>query len=460
MGTTVLGCRGSYENGEVLLERGMRYRNDRGITMGYLDMAERAIKRLKTNQPLVEEYFKSLQGRASKKTGESLTPKTILNYVAMLAKPLNDIGAFETWSLQKLEEYWAHSEDFNITKNSPYRRAVAQFLTWMIERSTDRDEAERLARLMQTVRNIRLVRRNLSVDDLLTPDDVEMLIASAKRSVAPVRNACLVAFLWETGMRPSELRQLNYEDVQLENGYAKIFVRESKTERRVIALAEGLPYLKEWLNAHPKKEKGSPLFTSLNRKNLHARFGERALGDILKPIAHSANLPLRTPIANSRRGVNQKIHRGITPYLFRHSRITYLLNKARMNILDVARMCGTSVGMIERTYGKWMEQDTLVPYLQAVGIIKEDITELQQLAILECPKCKATLPPSLVICTECDYIIDDTLREKEQTKIERIVDARIEEMTIPMYTLKEMLKLMKEKSGQELVDYLEEIEAE
>ncbi len=397
--------------------------------MDYLKAATRQIERLQSDRKLMEQYLTSMKARTSRKGGK-LSEKTIFNYISHPAKLIQNLGPLETWTRERLEQYWANSEDYNITKTDPYKSNLRGLLRWLIDRTDDRDENLKLSRMVRTCK-AGVVRRELSAADLLTPGEVELIREAASRGPTPARDRCLVSLLWESAMRPLEVISLNYEDVELGEGYAKVFVRKSKTEERTVPIVEALPDLKRWLNDHPLKERGSPLFTSFNHRNLNGRLGERSLNDILTSVMQRTDgFKTRPPVRNTRKGISHEKHKGVTAYLFRHSRITFCLNVLKMRALDVARLAGTSILMVESTYGKFIERDTIEPYLQAKGVTQaERVTPEQELVAIECPRCQITLPPNMAICVDCDYILDERLREKQEVKmadIEDLIDTAIE----------------------------------
>jgi site-specific recombinase XerD len=87
-------------------------------------------------------------------------------------------------------------------------------------------------------------------------------------------------------------------------------------------------------------------------RSLHAAGAPQAPGALLLPRQDGkkwrrADWWLHVTAAARRAG----LPRGTCPYTLRHSFITSALTEGGMSTLDVARICGTSVVMIERHYG-------------------------------------------------------------------------------------------------------------
>lgn len=86
------------------------------------------------------------------------------------------------------------------------------------------------------------------------------------RASGPMERALLYV-LWDTGMRPAEVLSLRWDSVEESEG--NLFLQlppdeESyfglKTGPRRVAIVESVAALKEWMNAHPTKRAGDPLW--------------------------------------------------------------------------------------------------------------------------------------------------------------------------------------------------------
>ena len=371
------------------------------------------------DKDIVTAYLTHLRGTTSRKGGGGLKPGTIHYYIRGLRKVHDVLGSFGTWTPARLDAFWADAGGHNITVTSPYKRALSRFLSWTIDAATDRDEAERLARMVKSCRSSQVV-RNLSHSDLLAPEDIEKLLEAAGKTASPGRDRALVAVLWESMARPAELTWVNIGDVKVGRKHATLSFPKSKTVPRTIALVESLPYLREWLRQHPDPKSNSPLFTSFRNTNVGGRLGKRSINDILLRVARGADIAVRPPLGNTRTGAKLKKNKGITGYIFRHSRITYCLNVLRMRMVDVARMAGTSVIQIEKTYGKWIERHTIDPYLTAMGVEKGDDGRPDTLKAIECPACSLSLPPGTPVCPSCEEVLDPSLKKRRDAEMKRL----------------------------------------
>ena len=384
---------------------------------------QEAVDRLLASWPndraIVEAYLTHLRGTTSHRGSDGLKPSSIHYYIRGLRKVHDVLGPLETWTPARLDGFWANSTDYNITVTGPYKRALSRFVGWMVDTVTDRDEAERFARMVKSCRSTQVVRK-LAHHDLLTPEDVEKLLKAAGKTASPGRDRALVAVLWESAARPAEITWVNVGDVKIGSTHATLSFPKSKTVPRTIALVESLPYLREWLRQHPNPKPDSPLFVSFKNTNVGGRLGRRSINDILLRVAQGADIAVRPPLGNTRTGAKHIRNKGLTGYIFRHSRITWCLNALGMRMVDVARMAGTSVIQIEKTYGKWIERHTVDPYLTAMGIKKEDDGKPVLLKALECPACSLSLPPQTPVCPGCDEVLDARLKRSRDREAKEL----------------------------------------
>ena len=108
-------------------------------------------------------------------------------------------------------------------------------------------------------------RRQLDFEDLLTVQDVEDIITNT-------RSVCLrslVAMLWDTGCRPSEIVNLNIEDVVSDDvGFIiKITKGKSSRHRSVRLITQmGISHLKNWLKHRPATDNPALFLTNLGNR--------------------------------------------------------------------------------------------------------------------------------------------------------------------------------------------------
>jgi integrase/recombinase XerD len=169
-----------------------------------------------------------------------------------------------------------------------------------------------------------LVRENLRADDFaalltgpklarrlpgtLSPEEVRRLLEAANRGDAPsLRDRALLELLYASGLRVSELAGLTLQQIDLENGFLRVFGKGAK--ERVVPMGRRArdavaTYLEAGRPHFVRKTTGSELFLSNRGKGL----SRVRLWMLVKDYAKRAG-----------------IVRPVKPHLLRHSFATHLL---------------------------------------------------------------------------------------------------------------------------------------
>ena len=144
-----------------------------------------------------------------------------------------------------------------------------------------------------------------SPNDILTQDEVLAVIDADENP----RDKALIALLYDSGARPSEILNLRIKDVKLNKTHGEIFVNGKRGMRR-IPIVFSIPCLTKWLNTHPaKSDPEAKLFPKLKRGRGGENLTPDGLDGLVKRLARKAGIKKR-----------------VTSYLFRHSRLTELAN--------------------------------------------------------------------------------------------------------------------------------------
>ncbi len=160
--------------------------------------------------------------------------------------------------------------------------------------------------------NIPIPKQNKTLPNFLIEEEVESILRGIKiETPAGFRNRIILELLWVSGMRISELSNLNYENLNLDQNEIRVFGKGAK-ERIVLIpdkTKEGLiNYIENVSNLICKKEitPTSPLFINYNGFRLQNQSIRKALKDCLSKIHFTKH---------------------VTPHIFRHSFATKLLEK-------------------------------------------------------------------------------------------------------------------------------------
>ena len=293
-----------------------------------------------TRQDL-EQYVSSLLQHKPPYTYETLTTKKII------------LKRFITWVF--------HPEGF---PNTP--EPVPQ-IAWLKTHSPRRD-AQRLER-----------------KDLLTPADIELLL----RTCQNIRDKALIAILWETGGRISEIGNLQLKHiVKIQHGFTLDVL--GKTGRRSPIIISAAPYLSAWLALHPfKDDPEAPLWTLYQHRTTPRQLCYNGLRRILK--AHFLQAGIAKPY---------------NPHIFRHSRATFTLASGIFSEQTAKQYYGWSPDShMLSTYSHLISQDANDALLVANGLSP---AQRQQDALkpIACQICNELNPPGADYCTKCNAVLN------------------------------------------------------
>ncbi len=217
----------------------------------------------------------------------------------------------------KLREYLHFIQRFDYKKTTIARKvaAIRTFYKFLFrERYMDSDPALSLT----------APKRPKSLPKFLTPDEVEKILNNVKIDTpAGFRNRVILELLWATGMRVSELSNLNFGDLNLDENEIRVFGKGAK-ERIVLISDRAKGYLLQYIDyarklLAPGYDIGevtddSPLFIN----NTGYRLQNKTIRKVINETVEKIELPKK-----------------VTPHVFRHSFATKLIeNGADLRVVQ------------------------------------------------------------------------------------------------------------------------------
>lgn len=172
--------------------------------------------------------------------------------------------------------------------------------------------------------NLSAPKRPKPLPKFLSADEITKVINSTPMETPTgYRNRVILELLWVTGMRVSELSNLNFGDLNLEQNEITVFGKGAK-ERIVLISEHAKLFLQRYLdNARPLIAKGfniepitdtSPVFIN----NTGYRLQSKTIRNVINDVVSSLKLPKR-----------------VTPHMFRHSFATHLIeNGADLRVVQ------------------------------------------------------------------------------------------------------------------------------
>lgn len=164
-------------------------------------------------------------------------------------------------------------------------------------------------------------KRGKSLPEFLTENEIEQILNNIKiDSPAGYRNRVIFELLYATGMRISELSDLNFENLNLDENEIKVFGKGAK-ERIVLVSERAKKFLETYIKTvrylifkSGTNSPSSPVFINKTGYRLQPQSVRRAIKDVALRI---------------------ELPKHVTPHVFRHSFATHLLeNGADLRIVQ------------------------------------------------------------------------------------------------------------------------------
>jgi len=221
-----------------------------------------------------------------------------------------------------------------------------------------------------------------SPEELLTEDEVLKMASVCDN----LRDSALIVTLYDLGCRPAELLRLKIKDLKFDE-YGVVVHLQGKTGPRRVRGILSAPYLKKWLEHHPKKEDlEAPLWIVIN-PNSNGYLKESTLQKIVEKASKFA-------------GIKKRVY----PYLFRHSRAT-----CYARFMTEAQMC-EHFGWVQgskmpRRYVHLSGRDVDDALLTFYNLKKKEEEKLNGKP-QRCQICGEINPPGAETCWKCMRPLD------------------------------------------------------
>jgi integrase len=265
------------------------------------------------------------------------------------------------------------------------------------------------------------------------------------------RDKCYFMIARDSSCRPHELLKIRIKDLVFKmvggRQYAEVLVN-GKTGQRHIPLINSIPYLKDWLDAHPQsgnenaalicglgKSLGRPIrIESLNHTYL----------DYKKEIFPKL---LNNPIvsAEDKTKIRELLKKPWNPYIRRHSALTEKSKILKENVLR--QHAGWSpTSRMQQKYVHYWGNESNEAILEAYGLIDKTKKEIDKLKPRQCPNCNEQNRIDSKFCVKCRMVLTydeyaETLQRQKhkEDKIERL-EKQVNENT---QTVNDFIKLVK-----------------
>jgi site-specific recombinase XerD len=315
---------------------------------------------------------------------------TIVTLEQSLFKAEMKIGLLENASYEDLLSYIEGLKPkLSCNTISLIQSKLVQFYNYCFE-ETDKVKYSKLARQLKNI-NPGFEKSHIKPSDLLLPEDIKNLINVATLE----RDRCIIATLFESGMRRGELLSLTNDMVKMDDEKQRVTfeIPDSegcKTGSRIVLCSDIYGYVQDWLKCNTSNR-----FMPLSNEGLN-----KCLIRLFK-----------------RSGIKKPSN----PHNFRHSAITYSVNIGMQQNAICLRFWGsTSSDMID-TYIHLSETMQSEAYLKAKGMAGNEIKVINPLAS-RCINC-GRLIQSGQLCITCK---ENAELKQKVSKLENLYNAMVE----------------------------------
>ncbi|MDI6917876.1 MAG: DUF3435 domain-containing protein, partial [Thermoplasmatales archaeon] len=339
-----------------------------------------------------------------------------LNDLPKLAKMLNK--NFEDVTKNDIETVLCTIEktDYAPRTKLDFKVTLKKFYKWI-------NGGEEYPKCIKWIKTGDKLNNNKLPDELLTEEEVKKMISHCRYS----RDRALISICWESGCRVGELLTMQIKNVAFEDTITRIVV-QGKTGMRRIPLIDSTPYLAEWIENHPFKDKPNvPLWVGIGNIGRNKPLDYAAFRKMLKVVAEKA-------------GIKKKVN----PHNFRHSRATLLsknITEAQMN-----QYFGWVQGSdIPATYVHLSGRDVDDAILKLRGLKPSDEEKTKEtLAPKKCSRCGFINKATGKFCTRCGVVLDLqtalTLQD-EMKKMDEKFSKLLQNKGVQKFLIKKMLQL-------------------
>jgi len=350
------------------------------------------------NSNLLDEFKKNLISKGRTKNTLDVIKSTLENAQEEIKKPIENLTIED---LKKYFEGLQQKKQKNSSINLCQQRFI-QFYQFCLDETDD----ERYSLLIRKIKRVQISRGKnvINPSDLLLPEDIKKLINVANME----RDRCLIAVLYESGMRIGELLSLTTDLVQMDEVKQEATfhipnVEGCKTGARSVVCLEVYGYVQDWMKCNPSKK----LFD----------LSQMGVTLILRKLATRAN-----------------ISKPMNPHHFRHSAITH---SAGLNMSETQlsyRFWGIPHSAMLSVYIHLNEQLKSSGYRDAKGMGENNNgkTIINPLAS-RCVECGRLIQAGS-LCKTCDD------NKKLKTRIDELEQQRKQDMALNEDMIKAMIE--------------------
>ena len=270
---------------------------------------------------------------------------------------------------------------------------VKPFYLWMIEAGYSPLKEKDILALKRPKRDL----MTKTVADILTEEEIKKMVLVCEST----RDRAILMMLYDGGFRIGELGKLTWGQLSFDSYGVVINVDEKTGKPRYVRLIAATPYLAKWKDDYPFEPTGNNLvFTSLQKKAIEYN----AIYRQIRRIAERA-------------GIQKNVH----PHIFRHTRITNMMEKGIPESVIKSMMWGSLTTDMFACYAHLSNRSIDDALLEQAGIKRpEKDATADVLAPRQCPVCHLINGPTSRFCGQCGLSLTEEAEKEEKNLLQDI----------------------------------------
>lgn len=272
-----------------------------------------------------------------------------------------------------------------------YVRFIKRFYLWLI----DNEYVSLPYRKVKDIRSPAYDTMTKTVGELFTEEEVYAMIKAAKTP----KDRALISLLYEGAFRIGEIGSLTWGDVRFTDWNLQVNTAEKTGKPRYIPLVVARPYLATWRDAYPKdlNDRAFVFLTNIRFEPLQYQ----GLVKQLRTIAENAG-----------------ITKHLTPHIFRHSRVTHLMQHGVPESAIKLMVWGNQDTDMFKTYAHLCNSDIDRATAELNGITPPDAAMVSHaLDPKQCQRCWTINAPTARYCNSCGLELTvDAVQEKKSAQ--------------------------------------------
>jgi integrase len=335
-----------------------------------------------------------------------------------------------------------------IGTHSLHRIIIIKFFKWLYYPSIESKKRPK-PKIVENLPNYK--RKEISIykptDLWSTEDDLLFLKYCPSK-----RDRCYHTISRDLSCRPHEILNLRLKDIIFKitsnaKQYAEVLVN-GKTGSRHIPLISSLPYIKDWLEAHPQRGYSNAyLIPNLSDRGQLRMLSPSGLRQTYKnyKIKLFPSLLREDIPEDDKHHIKELLNKPWNPYIRRHSALTEKSKYLKENVLRQHSGWSRSSQM-HLKYIHYFGNESSESILEEYGITPKGRQETEVLNPKQCPNCNEPNKPDSKFCAKCRMVLtydaySETIEEKQ------LKDKQIEEMMRKQYKFEQLIQSLID-SGQ------------